>query len=56
MAAGLSRQFSFTLTQVFKKTLVPMNVSMSCRARVDAFFSIPPPLPMMMPLWLFFSQ
>ena len=33
MADGLSRQFSLTLTQVYKKTLVPMNFSMSRRAK-----------------------
>ena len=52
----LSRQFSFTFTQVWRYTLVPMNRSMSCRAREDTFFSMAPPLPMMIPLWLFFSQ
>ena len=54
--ARLSRQFSLTLTQVWRYTLVPMNRSMSFRARVDTFFSMEPPLPMMMPLWLAFSQ
>ena len=56
MAARLSRQFSFTFTQVVKNTLVPMNRSISFRAEVEIFFSIAPCLPMMMPLWLAFSQ
>ena len=52
----LSRQFSFTFTQVCKYTLVPIKRSISWRARDEIFFSMAPPLPMMMPLWLFFSQ
>ena len=56
IAEGLSRQFSLTFTQVWRYTFVPMNRSISWRARVDTFFSMEPPLPMMMPLWLFFSQ
>ena len=32
MAAGLSRQFSFTFTQVSRYTFSPMNDSISCRA------------------------
>ena len=37
-------------------TLVPMNFSMSRRARELMRLSISPCLPMMMPLWLAFSQ
>ena len=37
-------------------TLVPMKRSMSWRAWLLIFFSISPFLPMMMPLWLAFSQ
>ncbi len=33
-----------------------MNDSISCRAWVLIFFSIPPPLPMIIPLWDAFSQ
>ncbi len=56
MAAGSSLQFSLTFTQVWRNTLVPMNRSISCRAWVDTYFSMAPPLPMTIPLWLAFSQ
>ena len=52
----LSRQFSFTFTQVSIYTFVPMNFSMSRRARELMRLIISPPLPMMMPWWLAFSQ
>ena len=52
----LSRQFSLTFTHVSMYTLVPMNFSMSRRAWELMRLSISPPLPMMMPLWLAFSQ
>ena len=52
----LSRQFSLTFTHVSMYTLVPMNFSMSRRARELMRLSISPPLPMIMPLWLAFSQ
>ena len=52
----LSLQFSFTFTQVWRNTFVPINASMSVRARVEIFLSMAPPLPMMIPLWLAFSQ
>ena len=52
----LSLQFSFTFTQVSMYTFVPMNFSMSRRARELMRLIISPPLPMMMPLWLAFSQ
>ena len=56
MKFTLSRQFSLTFTQVSMYTLVPMNFSISCRARELIFFIMSPCLPMMMPLWLAFSQ
>ena len=51
-----SRQFSLTLTHVCRNTFVPMNASMSLRASSPIFLSMAPFLPMMMPLWLSFSQ
>ena len=56
MKFTLSRQFSLTFTQVSMYTLAPMNFSMSRRARELMRLSIAPCLPMMMPLWLAFSQ
>ena len=53
---SLSRQFSLTRTQVCKKTFVPMKRSQSLRASELIFLSIWPFLPMIMPLWLAFSQ
>ena len=49
-------KFSFTFTQVWRNTLVPIKASISSRAMVEIFFSMAPFLPMMMPLWLSFSQ
>ena len=51
-----SRQFSLTLTHVWRNTLVPIKASMSVRASSPIFLSMAPFLPMMMPLWLSFSQ
>ena len=45
-----------TLTHVCRYTFVPIKRSMSCRASSPIFLSIAPRLPMMMPLWLSFSQ
>ena len=56
MKFGLSLQFSLTFTHVSMYTFVPMNFSISRRAAELMRLSISPPLPMMMPLWLAFSQ
>ena len=49
-------QLCLTRTHVCKKTFVPMKRSQSLRASVLIFLSIWPFLPMIMPLWLAFSQ
>ena len=51
-----SRQFSLTLPQVWRLTLVPMKASISRRASSPIFLSMAPFLPMMMPLWESRSQ
>ena len=53
---SLSRQSSRTLTQHCRLTLTPSSSSMSARAAEPIFFSIWPPLPMIIPLWLLRSQ
>ena len=56
ISISLSLQRSLTLTQVCKNTFVPIKCSISTRASSPIFFSICPFLPMIMPLWLAFSQ
>ena len=50
------RQSSFTFTQHCRFTRHCRKSSSSCRAAEAIFLSIAPPLPMMIPLWLFRSQ
>ena len=51
-----SRQFSLTRTQVCKYTFASSSRSMSRRAITPMVRSISPFFPIMMPLWLDFSQ
>ena len=50
------RQPSRTFTQHWRLTWTPKKPSISSRASEAIFFSIAPPFPMTMPLWLSFSQ